>query len=466
MSHVSSPRVLSVFSLVMINVIAVDSIRTLPMAASFGYALITLYIVAALCFFIPTALITAELATTWPEKGGMYAWVKLAFGPKWGLCVVYLQWIYNVVWYPTILTLIASTIAYLFQPDLVYHPRFMTVVVLITFWMCTLLNFFGMRLSSAVSTVGSILGTLAPMLIIIFLAFFWLKQGNVPAISTQAAQLWPKINHLSEFVFFSQIVYSLLGLEMSAVHAQEVRKPKKDFPKALLFSVVIIIISLVCASLSVAVVLSPHQLSNLTGIIQAFELFSKAFQIPWLSPLIAISILIGGICAVATWIIGPTKGLFAAAEDGLLPRFLAKTNRFGVPYTMLLMQGCVCSLLTLVYLLLPTVEGAYFALSAMAAQLSLGMYAILFSAAIALRYSHKATPRAFKIPFKNWGMWIVSGLGIGTCLFVIGLGFFPPSTVDVGNTLLYEIFLISGVSVILLPLLFIHVPKKRYKRRQ
>src|SRR3990167_7253158 len=105
-NHSSSRRVLSVFSLVMINVIAVDSIRTLPMAASYGALLITLYLIAALAFFIPTALITAELATTWPEKGGIYTWVKLAFGPKWGLCVVYLQWIYNVVWYPTILTLI------------------------------------------------------------------------------------------------------------------------------------------------------------------------------------------------------------------------------------------------------------------------------------------------------------------------------------------------------------------------
>ncbi|HRE30898.1 MAG TPA: amino acid permease, partial [Candidatus Berkiella sp.] len=150
-------RVLSVFSLVMINVIAVDSIRTLPMAASYGFALVTLYAIAALMFFIPTALITAELATTWPEKGGIYAWVKNAFGPKWGLCVVYLQWIYNVVWYPTILTLIASTIAYLVDPLLVQDASFMTTVVLTTFWGCTLLNFFGMRLSSAVSTFGSLL---------------------------------------------------------------------------------------------------------------------------------------------------------------------------------------------------------------------------------------------------------------------------------------------------------------------
>jgi amino acid transporter len=455
------PRVLSVFSLVMINVIAVDSIRTLPMAASYGFALVTLYAIAAVMFFIPTALITAELATTWPEKGGIYAWVKNAFGPKWGLCVVYLQWIYNVVWYPTILTLIASTIAYLIDPLLVQDASFMTIVVLVTFWGCTLLNFFGMRLSSAVSTFGSLLGTLAPMAIIILLAGAWLKRGNAPEIALTTAGLFPNIKSIAELVFFSQLVYSLLGLEMSSVHALEVKNPKKDYPKALLISAIIIIISLVLASLAVAIVVPAAKLSNLTGIIQAFTVFSEEFNTPWLGPLVAGAILIGGVCAVATWIIGPTKGLFAAADDGLLPEFLAKTNRYGVPYAMLLTQGAICSVLTLVYILLPTVEGAYFALSVMASQLSLLMYTILFAAAIRLRYTQPNTPRSFKIPGKNWGMWLVAGSGILISLAVVILGFFPPSSkIDVGDIVLYEAVIVGGITLILLPLVFIHAPRQ------
>ena len=75
-------RILSVFSLVMINVIAVDSIRTLPMAATYGLSLVTLYLLGAILFLVPTALITAELSTTWPMQGGMYYWVKTAFGPR------------------------------------------------------------------------------------------------------------------------------------------------------------------------------------------------------------------------------------------------------------------------------------------------------------------------------------------------------------------------------------------------
>ncbi len=459
----SPARVLKVFSLVMINVIAVDSIRTLPIAASYGFALITLYVIASLTFFIPTALITAELATTWPEKGGIYAWVKKAFGPKWGLCTVYLQWIYNVVWYPTILTLIGSTIAYLYDPALVQNAGFMTTIVLITFWSCTFLNFFGMRISSSVSTFGSIIGTLAPMIIIILLGIAWLKRGHSAEIDFSVAGLFPKIKNISELVFFSQIIYSLLGLEMSSVHALEVKDPKKDYPKALLLSVGIIFFSLVLSSLAIAIVVPHHTLSNLTGIMQAFSTFAKEFNLPWLEIVIACAILIGGICAVATWIIGPTKGLFAAADDGLLPAFLAKTNRFGVPWAMLLTQAGICSLLTLVYLLLPTMEGAYFALSAMAAQLSLLMYAILFAAAISLRYSQAETKRAFRIPGgKNWGIWLAAGSGFLVSISIVILGFIPPSSqINLGDVFKYESVLIIGMVLILIPVLLIHTPKRK-----
>jgi amino acid transporter len=352
------------------------------------------------------------------------------------------------------------------DPALVENAGFMTCVVLATFWGCTLLNFFGMRLSSNVSTFGSIIGTLGPMLLIILLAIAWLKQGNTPEINMSASNVLPKIKSISEIVFFSQIVYSLLGLEMSAVHALEVKNPKKDFPKALLISAVIILLSLILASLAVAMVVPANKLSNLTGIIQAFSLFSEEFEVAWLGPFIAGAILIGGICAVATWIIGPTKGLFAAADDGLLPAFLAKTNRYGVPYMMLLAQVFICSLLTLVYVLLPTIEGAYFLLSAMAAQLSLLMYAILFCAAIRLRYSHANTPRPFKIPGKNWGMWLVAGSGVLISSFVVLLGFVPPShNVDLGDVVLYETCLIVGNIFILLPIVFIHAPKIKRGRR-
>ena len=114
----SSKRVLSVFSLVMINVIAVDSLRTLPLTAKLGLSLVSYYVLAAFVFFIPVALVAAELATAYPSTGGIYIWVREAFGRRVAFITIWLQWIYNVVWYPTILAFIAATIAYLFAPEL------------------------------------------------------------------------------------------------------------------------------------------------------------------------------------------------------------------------------------------------------------------------------------------------------------------------------------------------------------
>src|ERR1700733_1673657 len=158
----SKKKVLSVFSLVMINVIAVDSLRTLPISAKLGLPLISYYLVAALTFFIPVALVAAELATAYPNTGGLYVWVREAFGRRGGFITICLQWIFNVVWYPTILAFIAATLSYLFAPQLANNKFYLLATALSLFWIFTLLNCFGMRLSSIVSVIGASMGTILP----------------------------------------------------------------------------------------------------------------------------------------------------------------------------------------------------------------------------------------------------------------------------------------------------------------
>src|SRR5688572_19308919 len=135
-------KTLSVFALIMINVIAVDNLRSLAISAEYGLALIFFYLLAAILFFIPTILVTAELATGWPNTGGVYVWVREAFGPQWGFLTIWLQWIYNVVWYPTIFAFIAGMLAYVFDPQLATNKIYMLSVILIAFWSMTLLNCF------------------------------------------------------------------------------------------------------------------------------------------------------------------------------------------------------------------------------------------------------------------------------------------------------------------------------------
>lgn len=441
-----SKRVLSVFTLVMINVIAVDSLRTLPLTASLGLPLITYYAVAAIAFFIPVALVSAELATAFPETGGIYIWVREAFGRRAGFITIWLQWIYNVVWYPTILAFITTTIAYLFAPQLATHKPFLLLTLFCLFWVFTLLNCFGMKVSGLISIVGATIGTLLPMIGIIILGIYWVYQGNPLAVDLNGSWI-PDFSSLGNLSLFSAVLFGLLGIEMSAVHAEEVKNPQRDYPRALFYSTILIFLSLVLGALAIVIVVPISKLSVVSGLIDAYDIFFKAYNMPWMTLVIAGLIVIGGLSSVAAWIIGPTKGLLVAARDGCIPPAFSKVNKYGAPVPILIAQGIIFTLLSSVFILFESINAAYWILSDLCAQMALMVYIFMFSAAIRLRYTRPFQTGAYKIPGSNIVMWIIAGLGILTCLTAIAVSFVPPTQIDIGNKWLFEGFLLGGLFI-------------------
>jgi putative glutamate/gamma-aminobutyrate antiporter len=446
-----SKKVLSVFSLVMINVIAVDSLRTLPISAKLGLSLVSYYLVAAFAFFIPVALVAAELATAYPQTGGIYVWVREAFGKRAAFITIWLQWIYNVVWYPTILAFIAATIAYLFAPELANNKFYLLGTVLVLFWLFTILNCFGMKVSSLISTIGATLGTLFPMLLIIILAALWCIEGKPMAVGYSSNWL-PNFESLSNLSLFAAVLFGLLGMEMSAVHAEEVKNPQRDYPKALLYSTILVISTLSLGSLAIVIVVPDHSLSVVSGLIDAYAIFFDAYNMSWMIPVIAVLIVFGAISCVSAWIIGPTKGLLVSARDGSLPPRFAHTNEQGVPTTILLAQAIIVTILSTAFVLLNSINAAYWMLSDLCAQMALLVYIFMFAAAIKLRYSKPDHPRAYKVPGGNIFMCILSGIGILCCLIAIIIGFVPPSQIPIGNVAVFESFLIGGL------ILFVLIP--------
>ena len=449
-----SKRVLSVFSLVMINVIAVDSLRTLPMSAKLGLSLVSYYILAAIAFFIPVALVAAELATAYPNTGGIYVWVREAFGRRAGFITIWLQWIYNVVWYPTILAFIAATLSYLIAPSLANNKSYLLLTTLGLFWVFTILNCFGMRVSSIVSIVGAILGTIVPMIGIIVLGIIWWFQGRPMAFDIPSSWI-PDFSSLGNLALFSAVLFGLIGMEMSAVHAEDVRDPQRDYPKALLYSTIIIFLTLVLASLAIVVVVPNDQLSVVSGLIDAYAIFFKTYNMPWMTLVIAALIILGGLSGVSAWIIGPTKGLLVSAQDGSLPEMFSHVNRYGAPITILLAQALIFTLLSTIFILQDSINAAYWILSDLSAQMALLVYVFMFAAAIRLRYSQPDKPRAYKIPGGKLVMWLIAGMGITCCLAAMLIGFVPPTQIPVGNVYLFEGMLLGGLVVfVFLPCLF------------
>jgi len=173
-------------------------------------------------------------------------------------------------------------------------------------------------------------------------------------------------------------------------------------------------------------------------------------------PVVALLMIIGGMGSVVTWIIGPTKGMLAASKDGELPAWLAKTNRFNAPVSILIIQGFIFTLLSWVYWFMPSVKSAYWVLTELTAQMSLLMYVIMFAAAIRLRYTQPAIERPYRIPGGNFVMWCIAGFGLITSFLVILLGYVTPLHVDVGEVWRYELVLIGGLLLFCTPPLFLH----------
>ena len=450
----NSRKVLSVFSLVMINVIAVDSLRTLPISAKLGFSLVFYYIPAVIIFFIPIGLVAAELATAYPKTGGIYVWVREAFGCRAGFITIWLQWIYNVVWYPAIMAFISATLAYLFSPALATDKYFLLFTTQSLFWIFTVLNCFGMRVSSVISTIGALTGTLVPMLGIIVLAIIWLMSGHRVSANPHASW-FPNFSDFGNLSLFPVILFGLIGLEMSAVHAEDVENPQRDYPKAIVYSTLIIFLTLILGALAIVIVVPYNKLSVISGLIEAYSVFFNTFDLPWMIPILVWLIVLGALSGVSAWIIGPTRGLLVSAQDGSLPKIFSHVNRYGSPAPILVAQGLIFSLLSGVFILSDSINTAYWMLSDLSAQLALFVYVFMFAAAIKLRYTEPNRPRSYKIPGGNHVMWLVAGSGIACCLFAMAIGFVPPTQIPIQNVFFFELFLVGGIVLfVVLPWLF------------
>jgi len=448
-------KALSFFSLVMINVIAVDSLRSLPIGAAYGLSVITYYIVAALLFFIPSALAAAELATRWPTTGGIYIWVREAMGTRIAFVVMWLQWVYNVIWYPTIATWIAATLTYMFNPNYVNHPLYMISASLAIFWIATLLNCFGIRFSSWVSSIGAIVGTLIPMALMTLLGAVWLFLGHPTEVELTWQHFIPDLSNINQISFIVALVFGLIGIEMSAIHAGDVKNPERAYPRALFISVLIILSSLICASLAIAIVIPAHELNIITGLIEAYSAFFNAFHLGWMTPIIIIAIVMSSISGVSAWILGPSRGLMIASQDTALPKFLSTVTSKNVPVNLLLLQGIIVTLLTSLFLFLPSVSAGYWLLSALTAQLAVLSYVGLFVALIVLRRRYPKRTSCFCIPGGMFGVYSTAFIGLFACIAVFVIGFIPPDQINVGNTALYETLMVTGIVAFIAPVYFL-----------
>jgi putative glutamate/gamma-aminobutyrate antiporter len=456
---------------------AIISLRGLPMMAAEEMTMFFYIGFATIFFLIPAALVSAELGSAFSgQEGGVYKWVGAAFGKKWGFTAIWLQWIQNVVWYPTVLAFAAAAIAYgIGKPELASNGMFTGIFIIAFYWIATFIAFGGTKILSKVTSWGFIVGTVLPGIIVIILGIVWFASKKplgfeeLTAAETTVATVvngkvsprwFPNLANLQNLSFLSGIVLLFAGVEVQAVHASDMENPKKQYPLAIFISAIIVFLLFTFGSLAIAAVVPNSQLKLESGLMQALTSMLASVKMSWALPVLAFCVAFGSLGGVLSWISGPSKGLLTTAKDGLLPEKLTATTKAGAPKNMMLIQGVIVTVLASLYFVMKNVSVAFFLLSALTVAVYIIMYILMYAAAIVLRKKQPNMERPYKAP----ALYLLAIVGILAAVFALVLSFIPPAQLPVGNPVSYvAIVAIGTVGFFIIPLIIANRKKAKNK---
>ncbi len=440
-------RRLGVIGLALVLISAMDSIRNLPTTATFGWSAIFFYAIAVVAYLVPVALCSAELATT--VGGGMYRWVREALGSRWGFLAVWCDWSENIVWFPTVLVFLATTAAYVINPDLSQNKAFLVPVMLVIFWAVTLFSLSGSLKSARWTGAGVVIGTAVPTVAIIVLGLWWAGSGKGSRIPFHASAIVPAWHGLASLVYAAGIVVAFAGMEIGGFYSHVTRNVKRTYPGAVLIAATTVATLSILGSVAIAMVVPGKQIQLAGGIMQAVSIFFAKLGISSLIRPFGVLVIIGVLCGLASWSIGPAEGMRRVAADGHLNGWWGRTNRRGAPTSVLILQATLGSLLALAMLFVNNINTYYWMLTALVAQTFLVMYFLMFISVIRLRITKPHAPRPFRIPGGTAGLALVAGAGIAGAVFTFFLGFIPASHLSVPGTIAYIAVMVFGMIIII-----------------
>lgn len=437
-------KTMRLWDIVLMNVTAIIGLRWLPIAAGYGASSILLWLLAAALFFIPTGLVSAELATTWPEQGGMYVWVKKAHGEKWGFLTSWFYWINNLFYYPSLLTFVAVTLAYIINPALKDNKLYIVAVILISFWVVTFINIKGTSVGKWLSNLSGTFGTLLPGLILIILGIIAAFTRPIP--TDYSLSNWiPNLGNISNIAFLSTLMFAMAGIELTPILAGETDNPQKTFPLATIISAFIIAGVYIIGTVAITFIISPDKIGAASGIMQALELISKEIHMNVLVPLIACMIIIGSFGGIGVWVLGPIKMLFESTKEGILPEYFTKLNKNDMPQNAMVIQAVLITLIVILTTFLPTVENIYGVLVLMTTITYFIPYLFMFVTFITLRIKFKDIERPFKVPGSDGIAWLITIIGLLSVILAIILPLVPPSNLKAAkDIIIYELEVAGG----------------------
>jgi amino acid transporter len=439
---------------------SVASLRAAPTMAVYGLAAIFLYVLPGIVFLLPTALVSAELASGW--TGGVYNWVSQGVSKPMGFLAVWCQFAMTIFYYPSLLAFVASTLAYVFNPDLASSGVWTALVIMVCFWTGVYVSSQGTKSVAGLSSAGLIVGTLVPGALLVFLGMVFLGQGNPSAAPMDAGHLLPEWAGIASLVLIVNNFLSYSGMEMNAVHVGSLRNPSREFPKSMFLAMGLVLLIFILPALAISWIVPAEQLSLTAGVMQAFDAIFAHFNANWLTPILGIMLVMASLGGMLTWLAGPSKGLLLISrKEGYLPPFLQRLNKHGVQQNILVTQGLVTTVIALAYAFIPDVSSAYWIFSVITTQVYLIVYLLMFIAAVRLRRTQPDHPRGFRSPI----LVTVCVVGFLASLAALFIGFVPPSQFGGGGIGTYLAIVAGGVLIVglLIPFLFYKLRKPHWR---
>ena len=450
---------ITTFALIMLNVVVIAGLGNDPQQAFYGLSSVTYYLIGFILFFIPTGLVAAELASGWPQRGGIFRWVGEGIGPFWAFLCISILWFQDTFNFGAGMPNFAATIMFYttdYKKALTFvnnpkHELLIMCIFLAIFWLCTWLASRGTKVFAKFTKYSVVIGTFIPLAVMIILFFVWLAKGNKPVIPMHFKDLIPKWNGMPTLALVAGVLFSYAGIDTNSAYIKQLKHPTKQYTISVLFAGLGAFIIFVVGTLIIAMVIPKNQINIITALFVLFHDLGAVIGAPWLY---LIFIYINFLAMLAFWVTdlaGPSFMLGGAGQCGYLPKWFQKHNKYGMPSRLMYFQALCATGIAFMVKLLPNVEGFFVMMTQTITILYLFYYLIMFISFIRLRYTQPNRPRDFKIPGGWFGAWLITIVGVLSCVFGIILAFYPPAQVkqEVGSATVYIVTIAILVIIVL-----------------
>jgi glutamate:GABA antiporter len=438
-------RVMGFWDVLLFNIAAVLGPRWIAAAAHNGASSISLWVLAALLFFLPTTFIVVELSTRYPEEGGLYVWSKRAFGEFHGFIAGWTYWIYTFFYFPGLLMASAAMAAYIGgvrAASLASSRTFLVSGSFLLLLVAVLLNIIGLNIGKWLQNAGGI-GTYLPLLMLVVLGgYLWQRNGSVTHF-TRSNILptwdWGNVN------FWPQIAFAFVGIELVSAMSEEIREPRKTLPRAIFGSGLLIALVYIAGTFAVLALLPAETVDPKSGVFQALASGSTVLRIGFLSVIAAVLVTAGNAGGVGSTVAGVARIPFVVGIDRYLPAAFGKIHRkWKTPWVSILVQAAISGAILLVIQVNETANSAYQILVDAGTILYFIPFLYMYAAVIKLAYrpDRRASASAVLIPGGKFGVWLAGSLGFSVVLGGIALSLIPPG--ESLNKWLFEAKLIGG----------------------